>query len=184
MSINLICIIHFQFSGKSIGILGLGRIGSAIAKRAEAFGCTIGYHSRTKKQGMNYRYYSTAIDLAANCRILFLACALTDETRHIVNRDVIDVLGPKGVLVNIGRGALVDEPELVSALCQGRLGGAGLDVFENEPHVPDPFFGLENVVLLPHVGTDTVETSNAMADLVVANLECHFLKKPLLTPVI
>nr|AGW27202.1 putative hydroxyphenylpyruvate reductase 2 [Salvia miltiorrhiza] len=173
-----------KFSGKSVGILGLGRIGSAIAKRAKAFGCTIGYHSRTKKQITDYRYHSNAVDLAANCRILFVACSLTDETRHIVNREVIDALGPGGVLVNVGRGALVDEHELVSALCEGRLGGAGLDVFENEPHVPELFFELVNVVLLPHVGTDTVETSNTMADLVVANLECHFLKKPLLTPVI
>ncbi|KAH6833658.1 D-isomer specific 2-hydroxyacid dehydrogenase family protein [Perilla frutescens var. hirtella] len=173
-----------KFSGKSIGILGLGRIGSAIAKRAEAFSCTISYHSRTKKQGTNYSYYTNAVDLAANCQILFVACALTDETRHIVSREVIAALGPKGVLVNIGRGALVDEPELVSALCEGRVGGAGLDVFENEPHVPESFFGLQNVVMLPHVGTDTVETSDAMADLVVENLESHFLKKPLLTPVI
>ncbi|KAL1559078.1 Glyoxylate/hydroxypyruvate/pyruvate reductase 2kgr [Salvia divinorum] len=173
-----------KFSGKSIGILGLGRIGSAIAKRAEAFGCNISYHSRTKRQTKNYRYYSNAVDLAANCQILFVACSLTNETRHIVNREVIDALGPRGVLVNIGRGALVDEHELVSALCEGRLGSAGLDVFENEPHVPEPLLELENVVLLPHVGTDTVETSMTMADLVVANLECHFLKKRLLTPVI
>lgn len=180
----MIYCLHFQFSGKSIGILGLGRIGSAIAKRSEAFGCTISYHSRDKRQTTNYRYYSNAVDLAANCQIMFVACSLTNETRHIVNREVIDALGPRGVLVNIGRGALVDEHELVSALCEGRLGGAGLDVFENEPHVPEPLLELENVVLLPHVGTDTVETSMTMADLVVANLECHFLKKPLLTPVI
>lgn len=176
--------VHFQFSGKSVGVLGLGRIGSAIAKRAKAFGCSISYHSRTKKQATNYTYHSNAVDLAANCRILFVACSLTNETRHIVNREVIDALGPGGVLVNIGRGALVDEHELVSALCKGRLGGAGLDVFESEPHVPELLFELENVVLLPHIGTDTVETSNTMADLVVANLECHFLKKPLPTPVI
>ncbi|KAG6418290.1 hypothetical protein SASPL_120492 [Salvia splendens] len=173
-----------KFSGKSIGILGLGRIGSAIAKRAEAFGCTISYHSRTKRQTTNYRYYSNAVDLAANCQILFVASSLTNETQHIVNREVINALGPQGVLVNIGRGALVDEHGLVSALCEGRLGGAGLDVFENEPDVPEPLLELENVVLLPHVGTDTVETSMTMADLVVANLECHFLGKPLLTPVI
>lgn len=176
--------VHFQFSGKSIGIVGLGRIGSAIAKRAEAFGCTISYHSRTKKQNTNYKYYSNVVDLAANCQILVVSCSLTDETRHIVNREVIDALGPKGFLINIGRGAHVDEPELVSALRESRLAGAGLDVFEYEPHVPESFFGLQNVVLLPHIGSDTVETSNAMADLVVANLESHFLKKPLLTPVV
>ncbi|KAK6153652.1 hypothetical protein DH2020_013291 [Rehmannia glutinosa] len=173
-----------KFSGKSMGIVGLGRIGSAIAKRASAFGCTISYHSRTKKQNTNYTYYSNIVDLAANSQILVVACALTEETRHIVNREVIDALGPKGILINIGRGPHVDECELVSALREGRLGGAGLDVFENEPDVPESLFGLENVVLLPHVGSDTVETSKAMADLVVSNLEFHFLKKPLLTPVV
>uniref|UniRef100_A0A2N9EP55 glyoxylate reductase (NADP(+)) n=1 Tax=Fagus sylvatica TaxID=28930 RepID=A0A2N9EP55_FAGSY len=170
-----------KFSGKPVGIVGLGRIGSAIAKRAEAFGCPISYYSRSEKQETNYKYYSNIIDLAINCQILFVACALTEETHHIVNREVIDALGPKGILINIGRGPHIDEPELVSALLEGRLGGAGLDVFENEPEVPDQLFGLENVVLLPHVGTDTVETSEAMADLVINNLEAHFLKKPLLS---
>lgn len=184
MLVYVLSFLHFQFSGKSMGIVGLGRIGSAIAKRAEAFGCTISYHSRTKKQNTNYKYYSNIIDLATNCEILVIACSLTDETRHIVNRDVIDALGPKGVLINIARGRTVDEQELVSALHDGRIAGAGLDVFENEPNVPESLFGLENVVLLPHVGSDTVETCTAMADLVVANLEAHFLNKPLLTPVI
>nr|POE84733.1 hydroxyphenylpyruvate reductase [Quercus suber] len=137
-----------KFSGMQVGIVGLGRIGSAIAKRAEAFGCPI------------------------------------KETHHIVNREVIDALGPEGILINIGRGSHVDEPELVSALLEGRLGGAGLDVYENEPEVPEQLFGLENVVLMPHVGSDTVETTDAMADLVIKNLEAHFLKKPLLTPVV
>ncbi|KAL0397053.1 UNVERIFIED_CONTAM: Hydroxyphenylpyruvate reductase [Sesamum calycinum] len=166
-----------KFSGKSIGIVGLGRIGTAIAKRAEAFGCSISYHSRTKKQNTNYKYYSNVVDLAANCEVLVVACALTNETRHIVNQEVIHALGPKGILINIGRGPLVDEPKLISALREGRLAGAGLDVFENEPDINESFFGLQNVVLLPHVGTDTLETSKAMADLVVANLELHFLKK-------
>ncbi|KAE7997454.1 hypothetical protein FH972_002090 [Carpinus fangiana] len=173
-----------KFSGKSVGIVGLGRIGSAIAKRAQAFGCVISYYSRSEKPETNYKYYSSIIDLAANCHILFVACALTEETHHIVNREVIDALGPKGILINIGRGPHIDEPELVSALLEGRLGGAGLDVFENEPEVPEHLLVLENVVLLPHVGSDTVETSEAMADLVINNLEAHFLKKPLLTPVI
>lgn len=124
------------------------------------------------------------MELASNCDVLVVACPLTEETRHIVNREVIDALGPKGVLINIGRGPHVDEAELVSALVEGRLGGAGLDVYEKEPEVPEQLFGLENVVLLPHVGSGTVETRNVMADLVVENLEAHFLKKPLLTPVI
>ncbi|KAK4359478.1 hypothetical protein RND71_021707 [Anisodus tanguticus] len=173
-----------KFTGKSVGIIGLGRIGSAIAKRAEAFGCPISYHSRSKKPNVNYKYYSTVVDLAANSEILIVACALTEETRHIVNHKVLDVLGPKGILINIGRGAHVDEAELVAALIEGRIAGAGLDVYQTEPEVPERLFGLENVVLLSHAASDTVETCTAMADLVIANLEAHFLHKPLLTPVL
>ncbi|GLT76196.1 hypothetical protein SLA2020_478690 [Shorea laevis] len=170
-----------KFTGKSVGIIGLGRIGMAIAKRAEAFNCPISYHSRTQKSEVNYKYYPSVVELASNCQILVVACALTEETRHIVNRGVIDALGPKGVLINVGRGPHVDEPELVSALVEGRLGAAGLDVYEHEPAVPEKLFELENVVLMPHVGSATVETRQAMADLVIGNLEAHFLNKPLLT---
>lgn len=173
-----------KFTGKSVGIIGLGRIGMAIAKRAEAFSCPISYHSRTPKSDVDYKYYSNVLDLASNCQILVVACALTEETRHIVNREVLDAMGPEGVLINIGRGPHVDEPELVSALVEGRLGGAGLDVFEHEPHVPEELFKLENVVLLPHVASGTVETRKVMADLVIGNLEAHFLNRPLLTPVV
>lgn len=162
----------------------MGRIGTAVAKRAEAFNCPISYFSRREKPDCKYKYYPSVIELASNCHILIVACPLTEETRHIINREVIDALGPKGVLINIGRGPHVDEPELVSALLEGRLGGAGLDVFEKEPEVPEELFGLENVVLLPHVGSGTVETRQEMADLVIGNLEAHFLNKPLLTPVV
>lgn len=173
-----------QFSGKTVGIIGLGRIGTAIAKRAEAFDCPISYYSRTEKPNSKYKYYSNVVDLAANCQVLVVACPLTEETHHIINRGVIDALGPNGFLINIGRGPHVDESELVSALLEGRLGGAGLDVFEDEPHVPKELFGLDNVVLQPHVGSGTWETRKEMADLVLGNLEAHFLKKPLLTPVV
>ncbi|KAL6285727.1 hypothetical protein ACE6H2_010117 [Prunus campanulata] len=173
-----------KFTGKTVGILGLGRIGKAVAKRAEAFSCPISYHSRTEKPELKYKYYPSVVELASNCDILVVVCALTEETRHIINREVIDALGPKGVLINIGRGPHVDEPELVSSLLEGRLGGAGLDVYENEPEVPEQLFELENVVLLPHVGSDTVQTDTAMADLVIGNLEAHFSNKPLLTPVV
>ncbi|KAL8170499.1 hypothetical protein V2J09_022303 [Rumex salicifolius] len=173
-----------KFSGKRVGIIGLGRIGSAIAQRAEAFDCPISYHSRTKKHNSKYTYHPSVVELASNCDILVVACALTEETRHIVNREVMNALGPKGILINIGRGPHVDERELVSALVEGRLGGAGLDVFEHEPEVPEELFGLENVVLLPHVGSATMETRIAMADIVLGNLEAHFLGKPLLTPVV
>jgi hydroxypyruvate reductase 2 len=173
-----------KFSGKTVGIIGLGRIGTAIAKRAEAFSCPINYYSRRVKSDVGYKYYPTVVELAKNSDILVVACPLTDETRHIVNGEVMDALGAKGVLINIGRGPHVDEQELVKALREGRLGGAALDVFEQEPHVPEELFGLENVVLLPHVGSGTVETRNAMADLVVGNLEAHFSGKSLLTPVV
>ncbi|KAJ0075609.1 hypothetical protein Patl1_34271 [Pistacia atlantica] len=156
----------------------------AIAKRAEAFSCPISYYSRTEKADLKYKYYPSVVELASNCHILIVACPLTEETRHIINREVIDALGPKGVLINIGRGPHVDEPELVSALVEGRLGGAGLDVFEHEPYVPEELFGLENVVLTPHVGSGTVETRKEMADLVLGNLEAQFLNKPLITPVV
>ncbi|KNA21504.1 hypothetical protein SOVF_042510 [Spinacia oleracea] len=173
-----------RFSGKKVGIIGLGRIGAAIAKRAEAFECPISYFSRTKKADSNYTYYPNVIELASNSDILVVACALTEETRHIVNREVLDALGPKGVLINIGRGPHVDEPELVKALVEGRVGGAGLDVFENEPHVPEEMFKLDNVVLLPHVASGTVETRTDMANVVLRNLEAHFNGKPLLTQVV
>lgn len=175
----------FQFSGKSVGIVGLGRIGAAIAKRAEAFGCPISYTSTSEKPTFpNYKYYSTTVDLATDSDILIVSCSLTEQTRRIINREVLDALGPKGILVNIGRGAHVDEQELVSALIEGRLGGAGLDVFENEPNVPEQLLGLDNVVLLPHVGSDTEETCKDMADLVIGNLEAHFHNEPLLSPVL
>lgn len=173
-----------KFSGKTVGIIGLGRIGKAVAKRAEGFNCTISYYSRTEKPESNYKYYPSVVELASNCNILVVACPLTEETHHIVNREVLNALGPKGVLINIGRGRHVDEPELVSALLEGRVGGAGLDVYEDEPNVPEELFGLENVVLLPHVGSGTVETRTAMADLVLGNLEAHFQGKPLITPLV
>ncbi|KAG6593464.1 Hydroxyphenylpyruvate reductase, partial [Cucurbita argyrosperma subsp. sororia] len=173
-----------KFNGKSVGIVGLGRIGSAIAKRAEAFGCSISYCSRNEKHHSGYKYFPSVVDLAANSQFLFVACNLTQETKHIINREVIDGLGPNGILINVGRGVHVNESELVSALLEGRLGGVGLDVFENEPHVPEQLLELENAVLLPHVGTDTIETTIAMADLVIGNLEAHFRNEPLITPVI
>ncbi|KAL8043250.1 hypothetical protein ABFS82_09G110200 [Erythranthe guttata] len=173
-----------KFSGKSVGIIGLGRIGSAIARRAEAFGCSIGYHSRSQKPNSRYKFYPSVLNLASDSQILIVACALTQETRHIIDRHVIDALGRNGIIVNIARGSHIDEAELISALVEGRLAGAGLDVLENEPQVPNALIGLDNIVLSPHVGASTVETRKAMADLVVQNLEAHFSDKPLLTPVI
>ncbi|XP_078431831.1 glyoxylate/hydroxypyruvate/pyruvate reductase 2KGR-like [Wolffia australiana] len=173
-----------RFSGKSVGIVGLGRIGKAVAKRAEAFGCHVSYFARSEKEDVGYKFYSSVVDLAAHSQVLVVACALTEETRHIVNRQVINALGPQGVLVNVGRGGHVDEAELVEALRDGRLGGAGLDVFEREPHPSDELLSMDNVVLQPHIGCCTRETLNDMAELVLANLEAHFLGNPLHSPVI
>ncbi|KAG2594701.1 hypothetical protein PVAP13_5KG010412 [Panicum virgatum] len=173
-----------RFSGKRVGIIGLGRIGLAIARRVEAFDCPVNYYQRTKQAYPNYSYYPSVVELAASSDVLVVACPLNAATRHIVNREVMDALGPKGVLINIGRGPHVDEAELVAALAEGRLGGAGLDVFEDEPHVPEALLGMDNVVVVPHVGSGTYETRKAMADLVLGNLEAHVLNKPLLTPVV
>jgi lactate dehydrogenase-like 2-hydroxyacid dehydrogenase len=118
-----------QFSGRKVGIIGLGRIGLAVAKRVEAFDCPVNYCQRTKQAYPNYTYCPSVVELATKSDILVVACPLNEHTRHIVNREVMEALGPKGVLINIGRGPHVDEPEMV----EGRLGGAGLDVFEDEP---------------------------------------------------
>ncbi|KAH8949464.1 hypothetical protein BDL97_10G033200 [Sphagnum fallax] len=172
----------YKMSGKRLGIVGLGRIGMAVAKRAEAFSCKISYFARSEKSGVPYKFYDTVLELANNSDMLVITCALTKETTHIVGRKVLDALGPEGFLVNIARGPVVDEQELVKALIEGRLGGAGLDVFEKEPQVPQELWNMDNVVLLPHVGSGTWDTRRAMADLAVSNLEAHFAGKPLLTP--
>lgn len=174
-----------RFSGKRVGIIGLGRIGLSIAKRVEGFGCPVCYYQRTRQDAYpNYIYLPTVHQLAANSDVLVVACSLNEQSRGIVSREVIEALGPTGVLVNVGRGAHVDEPELVAALADGRLGGAGLDVFQAEPDVPQALMALDNVVLAPHMGSGTRETRKAMADLVLANLEAHALNMPLLTPVV
>ncbi|KAL6642995.1 hypothetical protein ACP70R_021176 [Stipagrostis hirtigluma subsp. patula] len=173
-----------RFSGKRVGIIGLGRIGLAIARRVEAFGCPVSYYQRTKRDYPNYTFFPTVVELAATSDVLVVACSLNEQSRRIVSREVIDALGPGGVLVNIGRGGHVDEPELVAALAEGRLGGAGLDVFEDEPEVPEALVALDNVVLAPHMGSGTRETRRAMADVVLGNLEAHVSGKPLLTPVV
>ncbi|TVU30876.1 hypothetical protein EJB05_22523, partial [Eragrostis curvula] len=173
-----------RFSGKRVGIIGLGRIGLAIAKRGEGFDCPVSYYQRRDLAHANYTYYPTVVELARNSDVLVVACSLNEQSRRIVDREVIEALGPRGVLVNIGRGGHVDEPELVSALVDGRLGGAGLDVYADEPDVPEALMALDNVVLAPHMGSGSLETRTAMADLVLGNLEAHVLKKPLLTPVV
>ena len=178
-----ISLLSLQMSGKRVGIIGMGRIGAAIAKRAEAFDCPISYQSRSEKQHLPYTFFQSPTDLAKNVDFLVLACPLTTETEHIINREVLDALGPDGILVNIARGPVVDEAEMVAALLEGRIGGAGLDVFEKEPHVPEELLSLPQVVLLPHVGSGSLETRTDMSDLTVANIKAHFQGKPVITPV-
>jgi len=172
-----------RVSGRRYGVFGLGRIGKAIAKRLEGFEGQISYTGRAK-QNVDYDYYASLIELAKNCDVLVVAAAASAETRHAINADVLTALGPDGILINIARGALVDELALVKALQLGMLGGAGLDVFEDEPNVPVELYDMRNVVLTPHIGSATHQTRKAMADLVLANLNAHFSGKDPVTSVV
>ncbi|CAN1308326.1 Glyoxylate/hydroxypyruvate reductase HPR3 [Linum perenne] len=172
---------HFQLRGKRIGIVGLGRIGHQIAKRLEAFGCSISYNSRKQKANIAYPFYEQVQELAANSDALIICCGLTEQTRHIISKEVMAALGKQGVIVNVARGAVVDEQELVRCLVEGEIAGAGLDVFENEPGVPQVLRELDNVVLSPHCAVFTRESMMDIARLVVGNLEAFFSGKPLLS---
>lgn len=172
-----------KVSGKRLGILGLGRIGSAIAKRAAGFDMAISYHCRHPVPGSPFAYYGRLAALAENSDFLIVIVPGGKDTMHLVNEEVLRALGPNGILINVARGSVVDERALVKCLLEGALGGAALDVFEDEPRVPEALFSMENVVLQPHVGSGTHETRAAMGQLVVDNLIAHFAGKPLLTPV-
>ncbi|KAJ9188412.1 hypothetical protein P3X46_003771 [Hevea brasiliensis] len=172
-----------KLGGKRIGIVGLGGIGLQVAKRLEAFGCIISYNSRKKKTFVSYPFYSNICELAADSDALIICCALTDQTRHMINKEVLSALGKEGFIVNIGRGAIIDEKELVRCLVEGEIAGAGLDVFEKEPDIPKQLLELENVVLSPHKAVFTPESFLALSELVVGNLEAFFSNLPLLSPV-
>ena len=169
-----------KLSGQRVGILGLGRIGKAIAKRVTALGMTVAYTGR-KPQSVPYEFLPDLKALAAASDFLVVACPGGAATRNIVNADVLTALGKKGILVNIARGSIVDEPALVDALADGTIKGAGLDVFADEPHVPAALMNMDHVVLLPHVGSATKETRKAMGDLCKANLDHWFAGKGVLT---
>lgn len=173
-----------QVSNKRVGILGLGRIGSAIAKRLSAFGCVISYHNRSEKPDSPYTYVESPVELARGADVLIVAATGGSGTRQLVDADVLAALGPAGYLINIARGSVVDEPALIAALEAGRLAGAGLDVFTDEPTVPEALLGLDTVVLLPHVGSGTVETRAAMERLTLANLDEFLGNGRLVTPVV
>jgi hydroxypyruvate reductase len=173
-----------KVGGARIGILGLGRIGLAIARRAEAFGMSVVYHGPRAKPEVPYRYYPNLAEMAREIDYLMVSCPGGAETRHLVNAEVLAALGQKGVVVNIARGSVIDEAAMVRMLQEGSLGGAGLDVFADEPRVPEALFALDTVVLQPHVGSATHATRAAMGQLVVDNLLAHFAGKPLLTRVV
>lgn len=165
------------------GIFGMGRIGQAVARRLLPFGCEVHYCGPNAKPELPYTYHRDLASMAAAVDFLLLTCPGGAATRHAVDRRVLDALGPRGTLINVSRGSVVDEAALVAALSEGRLGQAGLDVFADEPRVPEALLGLDNVVLQPHAGSGTVETREAMGRLVLDNLAAHFAGRPLLTPV-
>lgn len=161
-------------SGKKCGIVGLGRIGRGIARRAEAFGLEIGYHGRRQQEGVDYEYFESLWALATWSDVLVLAVSASPETEGMVDEEILRAVGPEGLLVNVARGSVVDEDALVEALEYGDLGAAALDVFRDEPHVPEGLLKLPNVVLTPHLGSATEETRQAMLELVLENLRAHF----------
>jgi len=169
--------------GRTMGIVGLGRIGKAISKRAEAFGLGLAYHGRTQQADVAYAYYPTLKGLAEAVDILMVITPGGAATKHLINAEILEALGPNGVLINVARGSVVDEQALIAALQQGKILSAGLDVFADEPQVPQALLDMEHIVLLPHVGSASQHTRNAMGQLVVDNLAAWAKGQPPLTPV-
>lgn len=169
--------------GRTVGIVGLGRIGKAVAKRVEAFGLPVVYHGRSRQEDVSYRYYPSLVEMAADVDTLISVAPGGASTHHIINADVLKALGPNGILVNVGRGTVVDEQALIQALENKTILSAGLDVFEDEPRVPAELIAIEHAVLLPHVGSASVYTREQMGQLVVDNLISWFDGKGPLTPV-
>ena len=173
-----------RVTGSRIGILGLGRIGRAIAMRLEPVAGEILYHNRREAADTAYRYVADPLDFARQSDVIIVATSGGPEAAKLVDAAMLDALGPDGVIVNISRGGVIDEDAMVAALADKRIAGAGLDVFAHEPHVPEALFAMDHVVLQPHQGSATVHTRQAMADLVVANLDAHFAGQELPTPVV
>lgn len=172
-----------SLKGKAVGILGLGNIGAAIAERASVFGMRISYHGPRSKPDTAYHYVADLTAMARDSDFLIVACRGGDDTRGLVDAEVLDALGPTGTLVNVSRGSVVEEGALVEALATGRLGFAALDVFADEPKLPDTLRAMPNVILTPHQGSATVETRLAMARLVLDNVTAFFEGRALPTPV-
>jgi hydroxypyruvate reductase len=170
-------------TGRKVGIYGFGAIGAKIAARAAAFETEVAYHSRSRKSDVPYAFHETLQGLADWADILMIAVRADASTRHLVNSDVMRALGPDGILVNISRGSVIDEPAMIALLQSGELGSVGLDVYEHEPLVPDPLKALPHVVLAPHIGGNTFESHETRQRMVAANIEAFFAGKPVLTPV-
>jgi len=168
--------------GRRVGIFGMGEIGRKIAARIAAFETEVGYFSRSRHD-VPYQYFASLGALAEWCSVLMIAVRASAETHHAVNAEILQKLGKDGYVINIARGSVIDETALVAALTDNAIAGAGLDVFENEPHEPDALTAFPNVVLTPHVGGHTIESHIAMQDCVIANLEAFFAGKPLVHPV-
>ncbi len=172
-----------SMTGKRVGIVGMGHIGKAIAKRCAGFDMEISYHGPREKSDVSYQFYADLRQMAENSDFLVLACPGGPETKHLVNAKILKALGPKGFLVNIARGSVVNTDDLLVALSNREIAGAGLDVYETEPNIPQALISMDNVVLLPHIGSATAETRAQMGRLVISNILAHFEGQPLLTPV-
>ena len=170
-------------SGKRVGLLGMGDIGKEIAKRAAGFDMPVGYHSRSRKAALPYEYFDSPRALAQWCDCLIVATPGGADTRHLVNAQVLDALGPQGTLVNIARGSVVDTPALAAALREGRIASAGIDVYESEPAPPAELLDLPNVVLTPHIAGRSPEAVQASVSLVLGNLRAFFDGQPMTTPI-
>jgi lactate dehydrogenase-like 2-hydroxyacid dehydrogenase len=168
-----------EVRGKTCGIVGMGRIGREIARRAAAFDMKIAWHGPRAKADVPHRYVANLEQLAREADCLVITCALTPETRNLINAHILDALGPQGFLVNVARGAIVDEEALISALQDQRIAGAALDVFRDEPHVPEALLKMDNVVLAPHMGTSTREVREERARKLLIDVRAHFAGKPL-----
>ena len=168
---------------RTVGMVGMGRIGRAIARRLEGFGVPVVYHSRNPQSGVDYRHYPKLIDMARDVDTLILITPGGPSTRHLVNAEVLAALGPKGIVINMSRGTVVDDAALIKALKERTIYAAGLDVFVNEPEVPKEYLELDNAVLFPHLGSSSVYTRQKMEQLVVDNLLAWAAGKPPLTPV-
>ena len=168
---------------RTVGMVGMGRIGRAIARRLDAFGVPVVYHSRNPQKDVSYKYYPDLVVMAREVNTMMVIVPGGPATKNLINKEVLEALGPDGILINMARGSVVDEPALIEALKSKTIMSAGLDVFVNEPHVPAELIAMENVVLFPHLGSASDYTRRAMDQLVVDNLLAWFSGKPPLTPV-